>query len=718
MFGIIKKNCHACNRRQRACIWSTNNTTVCARCTKHNLKCIPLEEDYDSDIDDDVSSNKFAAKTIEYWQQQITQLESSMQELEVNACHLVNRNHDNDDYNLADSSQSRATCKSVIHSKKRQQKDYEWKLSIKDGLLKLHSRVDTIEDLLQYGLAFTKYLAPYEGVIRKSLINIKNMSHSLILQVFCFVYTMSGRLEERSKSYNLLGDIHLYRQHQNHQPSSCQSKRALRQSYLQIHYRSIIDHLIVIYTNYGNSRRLFLHIPAFLKHYHNLKDPLKCPITLAVCIHTLCTSRRVISKSAAERREIADFFYSRCKDILYDMFDDSTRILETVIAINLLQYYDIFVLLRFDEARRWSTIAYNLCKDLEAIFGKDTLEPKQRQQTHVPPEMQRSLFKRHLLYAENTLQFLDCMVDGSIYINNSPKQEMKVTYMEPMPGEDCATYELLETHNQLLKLCTNPYMTAVTTHMKKMDMSTACDPELSLDILVQLHNTIQDWWTALPTHLRLCDDLYGNDAVNAVEKNESIPKAVIFSFVHSILLKIYTFVLEMEYIPSRRAALEQDDGDDMTPLNEKTHLYNRARSSARIQSCELLIGAVKRIFTLHDDIFPFMLEFISRMLYALLTVSNCSKSAFSTDLRENFRECYGNMLKVFPSDNIVPASISPLAAYYQTFQLSNTDIYQNYPLPGYALLADLLTAGQNYPFQQPMYGDLASFTDSAFFMFR
>ena len=495
-FNYCFVNKKACKKRQRGCFWVTKTAKVCVRCTNLNLKCIPSELVTSDHIDDDVLPKEFAVKAIDYWRHQIEQLENDMQQLENDRqCLSKEERHEEDcksyrdnrisisqkNFSNYDSKKVVSTYRNVMSNagqiSSQQKQQFEWKLTIQDGVLKLHSKIETIQELLQYSNAFMAHLSPFEGVFQKSLIHLETMSFNLLLRTFRFVFLSIEDLEPNKRSCPSLSycfsqtintsnsqPLHHSQQQQQHyqeQPYVNDTIKHPTIPYLHMHYRPIIDHLIHIYSNHENSRRLFLHVPTFLKHYHSLQDPLSCPITLAVCVHILCTTRRLITHSAAERRGIANFFYEKCKDILLDIFDDPARKLETIVVINLLQHFTTFILLRVNEAQRWTTIAHRLCKDLESGF-EQRLQQQHEKSTWLRPEMQRILLQRHAFYTENNFQLLDFITDESKHVQYSAKLDMKVSYMEAMPGEDSCTREMIEAHNRLLQLCTNPYMAAIT----------------------------------------------------------------------------------------------------------------------------------------------------------------------------------------------------------------------------------------------------------------
>ena len=133
-----------------------------------------------------------------------------------------------------------------------------------------------------------------------------------------------------------------------------------------------------------------------------------------------------------------------------------------------------------------------------------------------------------------------------------------------------------------------------------LDSSLSGSHKITLDILERLDMAIQEWWNGLPTHLRLCDDLYEVDVTDGLEHNKSVAKAIIFSFVRSILFKIYSCVLD---IKSRSTASEGRDSESIS-YNQKSSLYHRATLRAAERSVEQLLSIIIRMFTLQQDMLP------------------------------------------------------------------------------------------------------------------
>ncbi|KAG2222448.1 hypothetical protein INT45_009460 [Circinella minor] len=661
-----KVRCHACRKRHRGCFWSNDNPNGCIRCTRLKIECTPYKPDYTNEKD--LLPRERNRKQIEYWQNQIAQLSNDIQEFES-------------------AIQIAGDRIAVAKRRKELEKQVEWNLSIdQNGLLKLHTDIQSIQELLLYSQAFVKYVSPLNGLFSKSSISFQSTSFHLIISVFHLI------LYEKEKKRLCMGDNIYY--------SRLSSIHQQPHSY----YRSIMDHLVKLYVNRENSRRLLVHTPTYIQHYKDIHDPLTCPVTLAICVHTVCTARHVIKYSATERRQLADFYYDKCKDILFDRFDDPSRKLETLVTINILQHFVIFVLLRMTEARRFATIAFSICKDLEVDMNRGKY-PKLK----CEPQVLKVLLQRHYFYAESTLTMLDFMID-----KNQTKSHVPVTYLDAMPDEDLQTKHFIEMHNHLLQLCTSPYMCALTKG-KMMDYSHDAEDETEsvIEVIFRLNRVIRNWWDELPRHLRLCDGLYAVNAMEMTKRNTSVVKTIVFSFIHSILLKMWIFLLNS----SADTTVTSIKEDDTSIFCRKTQV------DSSIQSCELLLSSMTRLFQLHDDIVPSMtFEFMTRAAYTLLSVSLCKSLQFPTRIQQMFDECFDVISAVFPADNIVPPSLSPLNSFVITQDPNNLDIYKSYPFPGYALIADILNACHTYLqshfIQGPgesLTGELSSLTYAALY---
>ncbi|KAI8140754.1 hypothetical protein BJV82DRAFT_671130 [Fennellomyces sp. T-0311] len=307
----------ACKKRRRGCFWE-ENSTVCVRCTKLRLEC---HSTYDRDDDDDVLPKEYGSKTLEYWHHQVDQLYSELKHAEYSIQQYTNT---------------------------EPSQEVQWKLSIEDGLLKLHTMITTLEELVMYSRASLRYLSPFRGLFNGTPIRFENSA---------IIYIMRGY---RSMINGVITPLESYPPVYRDQWVSEGEP-----------YRPIIDQLVHWYLKHRNPQRPLLHAPSYLEHYRNLSDPLSCPITLAICVTTVCHIKQLGGYSAVQRRQMADFFYTKAKNILLEIFDDPKRKIETLYTITFLQHFIIYILLQPLEARRLATIAILICEDLQLSFKNE-----------------------------------------------------------------------------------------------------------------------------------------------------------------------------------------------------------------------------------------------------------------------------------------------------------------------------------------------------------
>ncbi|KAI8141086.1 hypothetical protein BJV82DRAFT_187897 [Fennellomyces sp. T-0311] len=614
-----KTPCRACKKRQRGCFYH-QNSSVCVRCTKLKLTCIPI--DNLPDDDDDVLPKEYIPKTLEYWRYQVTQLDQEMKYLERNV----------------------RECSTMA-------KQGQWQLSVEDGKLKLQTAIKSIEEMIMYSRASLRYISPFKGLFNNVPIRCENATFTPILRAFRKMFTRVINEPDRPR---------------------------LAEEQLQTtseHYRTIIDHIIHVYFQYKNPRLPFLHAPTFFEHYRNLADPLSCPVTLAVCVNTVCTSRRHLDYSADERRHLAEFFYTKCKAILVDIFDAPSRKLETIFSVTFLHHYVTFILLQPSEARRLVTIAYLLCRELDS----------QADDNDVPA--MRILIHRHSMFAENALSVLSFLMDE----RPSPYSLLCARLMETIPGEDDATCQNIDMYNHLLPFVTNPQLRAAMDPMDHM-ISGGSD-HVTLEAVFRLDLMVHEWWKGLPNHLRVCDDLFAENATSSIQQNTSIHKAIVFSCAHATLLRLYACLITPERFPQDG---DSPTGDDESNHEELVMLLNERAKNVIMRSSDALLSTILHIHHTQADMPPPMLEFLSRAIYGLFTVSLCPTVQIPLSIQQKFNQAMHAMSLQFPADNQIAPSSSPLDAFMITQQISNFDVYRSRPLPGYALVSDILCTTHTY----------------------
>ncbi|KAI9250885.1 hypothetical protein BDA99DRAFT_522154 [Phascolomyces articulosus] len=716
--------CRACQKRQKGCFWSPNSN-VCIRCAKRNIECIVVsrqnnqrqhrqnEEDQEQGrqeqlhndfIDNnnnyrhsDLMPKEFVKDSLEYWHYQVQQLEKELAQTEkIIRQYNSNSNNPNNNNNKELSP--------------KQQEQMEWKLTVENGLVKLHTTINTMEELLMYSHASIRYLSPFQSLFKdlsssspsssKRTIQFENSIFStVILRAFRFLFsqaTVRHSLTKNSNSKDFLllpddVDDNIHSHDMNfHNGSSLLPSPPLQYraapSVAPSDIRDIIDELVQVYINHRNPTHAFLHTPSFIKHYNSpTTDPLSCPVTLALCTDTICTTRRLDQNAypSSKRRYLAQFFYQRCKKFLTEIFDDPDHRLETIVTISFLKHYVLFVRLRPMEARRMLTIAYLLCKDL--------YQEKHQQQSYltggndninINEIISKRLVQRHLLHTESMLNMISFINNETIF---SPIPS--VTFLEKLPDEDHEITGLyIDINNRLIQLSNNFYM-RIVTGPERLDRKLET---ISMETIIRCDEIIREWWTTTPERLRLCSDLFNED-VKLVTETDWV-KAIIFCFAHVNIMRVHVCLVKPIF-PTNRNGSQQEDCINSMDDNINPELLHSIREQARetvLRSCELMLNVMIQMLNSPNDM-PSMITFelVSRAMHVLITAAGPN---IPISIHRKFYQCINAIHSLFPSDTLtIPTSLSPLNAIV-TKQQEGGDftVYQKYPLPGYSLFVDII----------------------------
>lgn len=389
-----------CRKRRRKCTWHLN-AIVCLRCSQRGINCVPIE-DRDSDSDDKRSVD--GDQELERYTTEIQQLERSVQHLET-------------------------TIRDIRHSNDNQlslpmtSNDDEptWQLSVINGNLRLETPITSMEELYQFSQASIRYLSPFHDLFLK--------------ESFVFECKSSHILAE---TFHLIARIQLTR-------SNNVSPLRLIQPSNQINYRPIIDDLVNIYMRTSNCPLVpVIHIPTLRQYYSTLEDPFSSPIIMGICVNVMSSSGSYTHLSSEERRQLADFFFEKCHDLLFDIFDDPTKRLDTLTTISLLYRYLTFVRLWLSEARRLATIAQLIMKDIIS----SGLDMKLN-------DVERVMFHRQHLMSNWMLYNFTILIDG--HIRNPLDIKPFSLHLDVLEDEDEAVKRSIRTINHVFRLCQSRY---------------------------------------------------------------------------------------------------------------------------------------------------------------------------------------------------------------------------------------------------------------------
>ncbi|KAI9495089.1 hypothetical protein BDB00DRAFT_815815 [Zychaea mexicana] len=644
--------CSNCRIRRRKCVYRPDST-ICERCAKIHLECIPID---DPDLNDDDVENEYNYARLQYWQNQILQLETEMEKLSeairqstiaqqqalplpssnLNTPPDFSRSTTPSEYSESVCSASSETSTSVttMSINDLQQQQTHWELSVVDGRLRLESSIKNLQELYIYSQASLRYLSPFAGLFEKERVYFEPTSASIALAPFRFISrSVAGKPRKRLAI--------------THEPLSC-------------NYRAIIDTLVMEYIKHSNPSVGLIHVPTFLAHYRSLQDPMKCSLTLAICVDAIVSPRIHTNMSPAERRNLAEIFFLKCKDMVYDMPDDPTKKLQISMTITFLQQYLADGLIQYDESRRLATIGYLICKDIEPLYSDRSSTPL----------VARIMFQRHYIYHQAFIRLCDMVLDDKTDYRFTPIE------LETAPDEPLITRKYISVYNHFLRFASSSFSAMV---MQQINCNVHGVPgELSLDLILQFEPVARQWWADLPDELRPFEDPYSPEALGNIENIQEPTQTLVLAFIHTLTTIFHSCLLHPRH-------LSNDSGITKDVLEA---IQQRAFTTS-VRSSEIMIFALRRNLELVTDSLPLPFDFLMQLLHALCNVTATSEVQFPPKVQAAFHKCFAIIDSFLPSGHHVPTSLSLLEVFMRTKKRSPLNMYEEYPLPGYALVADI-----------------------------
>ncbi|KAI9491354.1 hypothetical protein BDB00DRAFT_492790 [Zychaea mexicana] len=355
-----------------------------------------------------------------------------------------------------------------------------WQLTIVDGHIRLDSAIQTLDELEMYTRASLRYLSPFKAIFSTEQIYFDSPSISIPLASISFM--QRSIIKKPRKKFLTIGydDSTTY------------------------DYRAIADkELIPLYLEKYNVMTGFLHAPTFLKHYHELDDPLDDPLVLAVCVDAVAALRHNLHYTPVEKRHLADYFYTKCKNMLLDMFDDPTLKFESVTITTFLQMFLMDMVIDFAEARRLVTIALLICSELDVAYAKDEMNP-----------VERVLYQRHRLTLAMFNRTIDVVLEDRIDLTASATIKLNTLDDEP---ETLKQYVAVSNH--ILEFVGTPFVANVLKRINRLIYGQSCS--LRLDDILHFEPLAREWFDGLPPEFRICKDPFAPNVHTLIENNTS-----------------------------------------------------------------------------------------------------------------------------------------------------------------------------------------------------
>ncbi|KAI9261604.1 hypothetical protein BDA99DRAFT_511884 [Phascolomyces articulosus] len=663
-----ERPCSACRILRKKCVW-LRNSDLCDRCLKHGTECIPI------DVYDGTSSGEPVAQDgepdLQDWWVDVIKVQNELQQMEseIQTSLRPTRMQDFESTPEADysdvsqitsvlitstsnssssSSSTVGTPKNIIIStptsvsnieyevqvnKNYEDSDFkepEWQLSIINGQIRLISSIQTIDELEMYTRASLRYLSPFAAIFETEQIHFDSSSISIALGSKRFI--QRNNVKKPRKTFKAIGfDDTIY------------------------DYKAIADKLIRRYIETYNEMVGLLHVPTFMKYYNKLEDPLTDALTLAICVDAIVTVRRHFDYTPTEKRYLADYFYTKCKYLLLDMFEDPTRKFETVMATTLVQRYLIEMVMDCSEARRLTTVALLICADLDVLYITNKMGP-----------VERVIYQRHRLYLEIYNQTFDMLLEDRLDFTAAANIQLETLEDEPEKTREYAT------------MCNHIFRFAGSTYNMNLmhrinNLIHGRSSSLRFDDILRFEPVAREWFASLPEEYRICDDPFAPDAYEFVDKCESTSNILPFATLHMNAAVVTSSILQPRL-------------SENSPAFDILRLVRDRAASLAVTSCKVLISVMKANLKEDSDLPSLSFEALFQVLYALDKLAACPHIEFPLEVRGLLRDCFKIVRKFLPADHQISVPSTHLESYLKNPKKYPLDFYEQYPLPGCALI--------------------------------
>ncbi|KAI8144969.1 hypothetical protein BJV82DRAFT_606935 [Fennellomyces sp. T-0311] len=502
-------------QRHKKCVWKDYNAELCNRCVKLGIACnsMSVKSITPTPVKTDTPEMQDMWTTIE-------QLGTEMQQLEVMKASLVT---------------------------KQQPPHMEWQLSITNGVLKLETPIQTIEELVMFSQASMRYLSPFSGLFNKQPIQFESKSISLT-HGLSYIMHRHEMLKPRRKRFEILG----------YNDNNQIIRRSTHTS------RSTIDYLVSMYLRHYNNAIGMLHQPTFPKYYQDLDDPWDSALALAVCVDALARIRHLLVYSPDEACILSEVFYSRCKDLLFDMYEDQTQRLQIVVVTSLLLQYLSDVLLNHLEANRLATVALLICADLENCVSRMT-------------PVERILFQRNYFHIKMSDRSFKMLYEDKIDFTKS----ISMPEMEVLDDEPEKTKWYVCMVNNTLRFLGSRYISDMMAKVNRIFLGQSCD--ILMEDVLRYQPLVLEWWNSLPQELRLCEDPFDPHAYKFVEGKVAPNTLLPFTILHIVTGIFSASILQPKVTPTSETVASP----------ELVQLIRKNSIALAINSCKVLVYSLK-----------------------------------------------------------------------------------------------------------------------------
>ncbi|ORZ17642.1 hypothetical protein BCR42DRAFT_412220 [Absidia repens] len=404
------------------------------------------------------------------------------------------------------------------------------------------------------------------------------------------------------------------------------------------------------------------------------------PVTLAICCFMCLTYCKHLPFTSHQKRQYGEYYYVACREQIDDLYDDPSlhRQLEALISINLL-YKFMAMTLRLRDSRKLATIGFLLSVEL----SKHAAQPDS-----LFTDVEKELVSRHSIMASVTFS----MVEFICVKRMDDIVPFKVS-LNALPGESDITVSMLELYTRFCDLALHNDSIVMVQQIRRVTIGQV--GQVNLEAMVRFEQTCLNWWKNLPDKWRYCDHPYDSSAKHAIEQCEFDQALMAHSAILVLTLGVYSSLINPQ-----------------NSQNQVSDMIQKRAVMVTLTCCELLMALADRMKVV-TQYCGFSCDYLLRVydsLYCLLSHSRKTDDVMNIPrLLNHISRLLNSLDGVIAMDNKVPSDMAP-APTEMTPPLSssfieatsnglstriNPAVYTRYPLPGHALLFDLVSSTAN-----------------------
>jgi hypothetical protein len=435
-----------------------------------------------------------------------------------------------------------------------------WEILVNDKEIRLLSKIDTLEELMLYSQSFMRYLSPFGSSFQGKSLVFERVHPSVFEVAIDLTRRLQSSIMGVRESNSIISSHYLLN---NSFDNSIQTEL-------------LVDHLVNNYFACINRIAPMIHEPTYRLHYKHLKKgPLSDAVTMAICCHTAISVCPHSHYTSHQKRSMAEYFYSKCMDLVLDIFDDPNYTLEALVSINLLCLF-IFISLRIESGKKWSAIAIAQCamlkKEVETVT-QDMCD------NNTALRIRHAMIKRNCVVAElihNTIEFTFYKRDLVI--------KPSFASFDVLLDEHEETRSSIQLVNHVMGLLSHP--TTLIIEKQSRQLILGKDAEISFEDILRHEEIIVDWWQNLPSDLKITREPF-NCTRDLILEETNPRKLVMCCYIHSFALKIQSSLLQPKLSPSTRniSSIVRERAIYMTMYSAEIVLTSAKRLSSLPNFC-------------------------------------------------------------------------------------------------------------------------------------